>query len=154
MQAAWRNSGICKNNLFSIEELKSIGFLNLSFIAIALSTDDLIGIVSYILLHTFVFFFTIIFRDLVLTIPAHLVLVDAFCPFDLSITSLGYSFGIIETATLWICNYAKQLNSQSSSVVLESAKPNTIVWICILIMWICFCVYSSLFVVYHQCNTM
>ena len=121
------NSEICKNNLFSIEELKSIGFLNLSFIAIALSTDDLIGIVSYILLHTFVFFFTIIFRDLVLTIPAHLVLVDAFCPFDLSITSLGYSFGIIETATLWICNYAKQLNSQSSSVVLESAKPNTIV---------------------------
>lgn len=75
--------------------------------AIAVSTDDLIGIVIHIFLHTFGFAKGVMNRDLALVIPAHLILVDAFCPFDLSITASGYSYSVIETAVLWINEYAK-----------------------------------------------
>lgn len=47
------------------------------------------------------------FRDLIHVIPAHLILVDAFCPFDISVTAPGYSYSVIETAVMWINDYAK-----------------------------------------------
>lgn len=76
-------------------------------LAIAVSTDDLIGIVSFIFLHTYIFDLSLLFSDLCLSVPAHLILVDAFCPFDLSISSSGYSYSVIETAVMWINDYAK-----------------------------------------------
>ena len=52
-------------------------------------------------------------REYAFTIPAHLVVVDALTPFDLSVTASGYSFGVIDTAVMWINEYAN-IRSQKS----------------------------------------
>lgn len=40
-------------------------------------------------------------------IPAHLIVVDTFTPYDISTTSAGYAYGVVETAVMWICEYAE-----------------------------------------------
>lgn len=52
-------------------------------------------------------------REYAFTIPAHLVVVDALIPFDLSVTASGYSFGVIDTAVMWINEYANSRSQKS-----------------------------------------
>lgn len=49
------NTQIQNQHVFSDDQLKSIFFVFLFILAIAVSTDDLIGIVSFIFLHTYFF---------------------------------------------------------------------------------------------------
>lgn len=51
--------------------------------------------------------------ELAFSIPAHLVIVDALTPFDLSTTASGYSFGVIDTAVMWINEYAESRSLSS-----------------------------------------
>ena len=51
--------------------------------------------------------------ELAFLIPAHLVIVDALTPFDLSTTVSGYSFGVIDTAVMWINEYAESRSLSS-----------------------------------------
>ena len=53
------------------------------------------------------------FREYGEQIPAQLIIVDAFAPFDISTTAAGYAFGIVETAVMWICEYADSHKNSS-----------------------------------------
>ena len=46
-------------------------------------------------------------RENIAQIPAHLIVVDTFMPYDISTTSAGYAYGVVETAVMWICEYAE-----------------------------------------------
>lgn len=46
-------------------------------------------------------------RENIAQIPAHLIVVDTFMPYDISTTSAGYTYGVVETAVMWICEYAE-----------------------------------------------
>ena len=83
-------------------------FRKLSFLAIALSTDDTIAIVTYILIqayHSGAFFMC---REHSILLPSHLRIIDYFCPFDLSTTYQGYVYGVIDTAVMWIYDYGSR----------------------------------------------
>ena len=43
-----------------------------------------------------------------MSLPVHLVLLDAFSPCDLSTSSLGYVYGVIDTAVMWILDYGSR----------------------------------------------
>lgn len=76
---------------------------------LALSTDDMISLVIYILIKSWGFVRCIACSNLSSSLPVHLVLVDAFTPCELSCSVLGYAFGVMETAVNWILkNSAKE----------------------------------------------
>ena len=72
-----------------------------------MSTDDVISVVCFVFLQTFGFLRRFACRENIGQIPAHLLVVDTFTPYDISTTSAGYAYGIVETAMMWICEYAE-----------------------------------------------
>ena len=69
----------------------------------AMSTNDMISIVCFLFLQL----------EYGEQIPAQLIIVDAFAPFDISTTAAGYAYGIVETAVMWICEYADSHKNSS-----------------------------------------
>ena len=43
-----------------------------------------------------------------MSLPVHLLLVDSFPPCDLSTSSLGYVFGVVDTSVMWILDYGSR----------------------------------------------
>ncbi|KAK8804351.1 hypothetical protein WA588_004566, partial [Blastocystis sp. NMH] len=62
---------------------------------LALSTDDTIGIVTFIILKA----------EHASCLPSHLLYVNAFSPMDLSSSPLGMVYGVMDTAVLWIMGH-------------------------------------------------
>lgn len=71
-----------------------------------LSTDDLISIVIFILVKSYTCRSLIRHRSLSSSLPAHFVIIDAFSPCELSCSVLGFAYGIMETAMMWILKAA------------------------------------------------
>ena len=46
-------------------------------------------------------------RENIAQLPAHLIVVDTFMPYDISTTSAGYTYGVVETAGVWLCEDAE-----------------------------------------------
>lgn len=73
-----------------------------------MSTDDVISVVCFVFLRTWGFLGRgEDGRESIAQTPAHLMVVDTFTPYEIATTSAGYAYGIVETAMLWICEYAE-----------------------------------------------
>lgn len=102
------NSTILSSSSSTLDSLSSELEIFFWYLALALSTDDTIAIVTYVIIKAYSCKDCFISREHVMSLPVHLVLVDAFSPCDLSTSSLGYVYGVIDTAVMWILDYGSR----------------------------------------------
>lgn len=99
------NKSVVANAALSSDTRSSTLFSLQTWLALALSTDDTIGIVTFILLKAWHWIDGVMPREHASCLPSHLLYVDAFSPMDLSSSPLGMVYGVMDTAVLWIMGH-------------------------------------------------